>query len=114
MKYPAEQNGGWVLGELTPPSTPEPRAPARRSWLLECLYWVVIPALIGILAALIFRMAPAFAQQNQPPSAEMQALQARVMAEINSNLQCSTAGITLQQEVAKLKAEIEALKKPKE
>lgn len=54
----------------------------------------------------------AFAQQQPLP--EVQALQSRVMAEINSNLQCTTSVITLQQENAKLKAEIEELKKPKE
>ena len=59
------------------------------------------------LIALLFWPSFAFAQQASP---EMQALQTRVMQEINSNLQCSAANINIQQELAKLKAELEALK----
>jgi predicted RNA-binding Zn ribbon-like protein len=59
---------------------------------------------------LVLLATPALAQQPAPPP-EMQALQGRVMQEINANLQCSAATIVLQADNAKLKAEIEALKK---
>lgn len=66
--------------------------------------------MIRIAFALVLLATPALAQQQPAPSPEVQALQARVMQEINGNLQCSTAAITLQGENAKLKAEIEKLK----
>lgn len=53
----------------------------------------------------------ALAQNNKPP--EFQAMADRYMEEINSNLQCRAALITDKQEIQKLKAEIEELKKDK-
>ena len=64
---------------------------------------------LSLLLSLI--VSPSLAQQ-QPASPEMQAMQARVMQEINGNLQCSAASIALQQEIARLRAENAALKKP--
>lgn len=59
-----------------------------------------------ILALLI---SSAWAQQ-QPPTPETQALQTKLMQEINSNLQCTTSLITMQQQVQKLTDEIKELK----
>lgn len=66
-----------------------------------------------LLAAFLLLATPALAQQPPPPTPEVQALQGKLMQEINSNLQCTTAAITLQAENAKLKAELDALKEPK-
>lgn len=63
-----------------------------------------IIVLLSLIAAF-----PALAQQQ--PSAEIQALQAKLMAELNASLQCGTQAIQLAQDNAKLKARIEELEK---
>lgn len=67
--------------------------------------------MIRLAIGLLLLTSPALAQQqqNQPP--EIQALQARIMQEVSGNLQCSALSIGLREENAKLKAEIESLKK---
>lgn len=60
---------------------------------------------------LISTSALAQNQNSKPP--EFQAMVDRYMEEINSNLQCRAALITDRQEIQRLKAEIEELKKDK-
>lgn len=62
-----------------------------------------------LLIAFLLFTAPALAQQ--PPSPEIQALHAKLMQELNANLQCTSVAISLQTEIAKLKARIEELEK---
>ena len=59
-----------------------------------------------ILAVLI--ASPAFAQQSATP--EVQALQSKLMQELNNSLQCTAQTITLQQQVTKLTADFKAMK----
>lgn len=66
--------------------------------------------MIRFTLAFILLVGPALAQQS-PPTPEVQALHARLTSEINANLQCSTAVITLQAENARLQAEIDKLLK---
>lgn len=63
-----------------------------------------------IALAIALLAMPANAQQPPQPTAEVQALQNRIMQEINAAIQCTTQAIALGQENSKLKAEIEALK----
>lgn len=51
---------------------------------------------------------PALAQQ--PPTPEVQALLQRIQQEVQGSINCSIGVVTLQQENAKLKKEIEELK----
>ena len=62
-------------------------------------------------ALVAFTAAQALAQQQPAPSPEIQALQARIMQEVSGSLQCSAIAIELREANAKLKAEINALKK---
>ena len=61
-----------------------------------------------LVTVAILIAAPALAQQQATP--EVQALQSRVMQELNSSLQCTTQAITLQQQVTKLTADLKAMK----
>lgn len=64
------------------------------------------------IMALLVSSTVALAQPATPTaSADIQALQARILQEINASLQCTAQVITLQQEIAKLKADLEAAKK---
>ncbi len=45
----------------------------------------------------------------QTPTPEVQALGQKLMAEINANIQCTTAGISLQQQLVAAQAQIKAL-----
>lgn len=54
----------------------------------------------------MFTMA-AFAQQ--PESAQVRALNFRIGAEINSNIQCTTTALTLQDQLAVAQAEVKRL-----
>lgn len=67
-----------------------------------------------ILAFLAFTLAftPAFAQQPATTPA-IKALQARVMQEINFNLQCNTNLMAATDEISRLKAELDELRKAK-
>ena len=62
--------------------------------------WLLIPALLIATSA--------FAQQQATP--EVQALQSRLLQELNASLQCTTQAITLQQQVNKLTADLKAMK----
>ncbi len=62
--------------------------------------WLIILA--------VFITTPAFAQQQAAP--EVQALQAKLMQELNNSLQCTTQAITLQQQVTKITADLKAMK----
>lgn len=66
-----------------------------------------------LIAAFLLLATSALAQQPPPPTPEVQALQGKLMQEINANLQCTTAAIGLQAENVRLKAELDALKEPK-
>lgn len=58
-----------------------------------------------------FIISPSYAQQSISPSPEIQAMQARIMQELNSNLQCSIMLIRLRETNEALKAEVERLMK---
>lgn len=62
-------------------------------------------------AAVIFWFALVHSAHSQgvPPTPESQALAQKLMAEINANIQCTTAGITLQQQLVAAQAKIKAL-----
>lgn len=57
---------------------------------------------------LLASIGPALAQPG--PAPELQAAQNKLLQEISNNLQCSTQLIILQQQVAKLEAELKELK----
>lgn len=63
-----------------------------------------------LLLGLVLYSTSALAQQPSVPP-ETQALQTRLMFEINASLQCSTENIKLSQQVAALQAEIATSKK---
>lgn len=67
---------------------------------------------LALLAALVACVPPARGQQPSPPGE--QALGQKLLVEIQAGLQCSTALITAQAELTKLRAELEAAKKPPE
>lgn len=60
-----------------------------------------------VLVALVLSSVSAFAQENSPA---VLGLQAKLMQEVNSNLQCLTQTVVEQQQSAKLAAELKALK----
>lgn len=62
------------------------------------LKYLVVPFLM---------VSTAYAQEKQSP--EVRALNMRVGAEINSNLQCSTAALTLQDQLQTAQAEVKRL-----
>ena len=68
--------------------------------------FLALPLSIALWALFIWG---AFAQQQQA-SPEVQALQARVLQELNGSLQCTTQAITLQQQVTKLTADLKEMK----
>lgn len=61
---------------------------------------------VVLSVALVLISSVALAQQ---PSPESQALAQKLMAEINANIQCSAAGITLAQQLKDAQARIKAL-----
>ena len=63
--------------------------------------------LLALLVSQALAQSPA-----PPPSPEMQALQNRVMQELNVSLQCSANNIALAEENKKLKERIEEKAKP--
>ena len=67
-----------------------------------------------LLSALLMLITTSSLAQQQTQAPEVQALQAKLMQELNASLQCTTQAIALQQENTKLKAELDALKKPPE
>lgn len=59
------------------------------------------------LIGLLFLSSAAIAQTTTP---EIQAVGAKLMQEINANIQCNAQGIVARQEIEKLQIEIAALK----
>lgn len=66
------------------------------------------------IAAIIFWFALVHSAHAQapgvPPTPEAQALAQKLMAEINANITCTAAGISLNQQLAATQAEIKRLK----
>lgn len=69
-----------------------------------------LPARIGFALMVFVHMAAQAQQPVAPPTPEAQALAQKLMAEINSNIQCTAAGITLQQRLVAAEAEVKRLK----
>lgn len=67
----------------------------------------------GFILVLLALATPAWAQQANPQHT-IRAIGDRLMQEINTGITCSTELITLREEIAKLKAEVEAAKKAQE
>ena len=62
---------------------------------------------VAIILWTLLLASVASAQQAAP---EVQALQGKLMQELNASLQCTTQAITLQQQVTKLTADLKAMK----
>lgn len=63
-----------------------------------------------VLAILLFGSVAYAQTPGIPPTPEVQALAQKLMAEINANISCTAAGITLNQQLATMQAEIKRLK----
>lgn len=68
------------------------------------------------LFALAVFLSPfaAYAQAQQPQSPREQAVTAKLIQEINNNLQCASDVVTLQQQIAKLQEELKTAAEKKE
>lgn len=55
-------------------------------------------------------IAPVASMAQDRPTADVRALNARVIGELNSNLQCSSANFSLQDKLAVAEAEVKRLK----
>lgn len=68
------------------------------------------------LFALAVFLSPfaAYAQAQQPQSPREQAVTAKLIQEINNNLQCASDVVTLQQQIAKLQEELKTGAEKKE
>lgn len=64
---------------------------------------------LRVATILIALSASSAVYAQVPPTPEAQALAQKLMAEINSNIQCGAAGITLQQQLAAANAKLKAL-----
>lgn len=66
--------------------------------------------LVRLLAVVVLGLAsPAYAQQLQLQSAQLEALYARINAEVNNNLQCNTVVIGADRQLKEAQARIKAL-----
>ena len=67
---------------------------------------------VATILTIVFVMAMNIASRAQgaPPTPQVQALQQKLLQELNASLQCSEAALTLQQQLATANSEITQLK----